>query len=74
MYLVVLGVLLGALHRDLGPRLSRAVVAAVATIGVAALAVWVPLIVVGALITLPVLALVVDEIVVADRRARTGST
>ena len=35
---------------------------------------WLPLIVVGALVTLPTLALVADEIVVADRRARTAAT
>ena len=71
VYVAVLGVMLGALHGDLSPRVRRAVVAGVATVGFASLAVWLPLIVVGALVTVPVLALVVDEIVVADRRART---
>jgi low temperature requirement protein LtrA len=73
VYLIVSGLLLGALYGDLNPRTRRAAVAALAIIGSAALAVWLPLIVVGALVVLPVLALVVEEIVVADRRDRVDA-
>lgn len=72
VYLVVLGAMLGALYGDLVPKLGRVVTAAVATVAFASLTVWLPLTVTGALLVLPTLALVVDEIVIADRRARAA--
>ena len=71
VYLVVLGAMLGALYGDLVPKLGRVVIGAAATVAFALLAVWLPLTVVGALLALPTLVLVVGEIIVADRRART---
>jgi low temperature requirement protein LtrA len=74
VYLVVLGVMLGALYGDVDPRVRRGVIAGLATVGIAVLAVRLPLIVVGAIVLVPVLALVVEEIVVADRRDRSAAS
>ena len=74
IYLAVLGVMVGRLHGDLSAKARRSAAGAVLTVLLACTAKWFPLSVVGALLVLPTLTLIVEEIVVGDRRARTAAT
>ena len=72
IYLLALGVMMGRLHGDLTAKARRSLAGAVSTVLLAGTAKWFPLTVVGALLVLPTLALIVEEIIVGDRRARTA--
>ncbi len=74
VYLLAIGVMMGRLHGDLVAKTRRSIVAAAVTVLLAGTATWFPLTVVGALLVLPTLALIVEEIVVGDRRAHVAET
>ena len=73
IYLLAIGVMTGRLHGDLVAKTRRSVAGAVLTILLACTAKWFPLAVVGALLVLPTLGLIVEEIVVGNGRARAAA-